>query len=115
MISLISPFAACVHTQTTDNGRAFAQHERIATQLCADFYSAHPYASWERGANQSMNGLIRQSLPKKLSFKGIVESDIAKACHRLNHRPRKCLGFRRLHDVFMKQLSAAKNAVALQK
>ena len=30
MISLLTPFAACVHTLTTDNGKEFAQHERIA-------------------------------------------------------------------------------------
>ena len=42
MISLLAPFAACVHTLTTDNGKAFAQHERIAQQLGADFFFAHP-------------------------------------------------------------------------
>jgi IS30 family transposase len=33
MISLLTPFAACVHTLTTDNGKEFAQHERIALAL----------------------------------------------------------------------------------
>jgi IS30 family transposase len=49
----------------TDNGREFAQHERIAATLDADFFFAHPYSSWERGANENMNGLIRQFFPKK--------------------------------------------------
>jgi IS30 family transposase len=52
MISLLTPFAACVRTLTTDNGKEFAQHERIAGKLDADFFFAHPYASWERGANE---------------------------------------------------------------
>ena len=55
MISLLTPFAACVHTLTTDNGKEFTQHERIAKKLGADFFFAHPYASWERGANENMN------------------------------------------------------------
>ncbi len=44
MIHLLTPFAACVHTLTTDNGKEFAQHERIAGKLDADFFFAHPYA-----------------------------------------------------------------------
>ena len=114
MISLLTPFAACVHTLTTDNGKEFAQHERIAKQLGADFFFAHPYASWERGANENMNGLIRQFFPKKMAFESITLNDIKLAMHHLNHRPRKCLGFKTPHEVFMKQLHSRHNAVALQ-
>jgi len=114
MISLLTPFSACVHTLTTDNGKEFAHHERIASELEAGFYFAHPYASWERGANENMNGLIRQFFPKKMCFKTITRKDIAFAMHRLNHRPRKCLGFKTPHEVFMKQLHSRHNAVALQ-
>ena len=45
MIYLLTPFSACVHTLTTDNGREFARHERIAKELGADFFSAHPHSS----------------------------------------------------------------------
>ena len=114
MISLLTPFADCVHTLTTDNGKEFAQHERIAEQLGADFYFAHPYASWERGANENMNGLIRQFFPKKMSFDGISEKDIEFAMYRLNHRPRKCLGYKTPHEVFTQQLHLRHTAVALR-
>jgi transposase, IS30 family len=36
---------------TSDNGREFARHQQVAQRLKADFYFAHPYASWERGLN----------------------------------------------------------------
>jgi IS30 family transposase len=114
MIGLLKPFAACVQTLTTDNGKEFAQHERIANKLDADFFFAHPYASWERGANENMNGLIRQFFPKKMRFNSITAKDIAFAMHRLNHRPRKCLGFKTPHEVFMKHLHSRHNTVALQ-
>jgi transposase, IS30 family len=120
IIALLEPFAACVHTLTTDNGKEFAQHERIALALDADFYFAHPYASWERGANvdlgfcQNMNGLIRQFFPKKMRFDCITAQDIQFVMHRLNHRPRKCLGFKTPHEIFMKQLQSHQQAVALQ-
>lgn len=104
MISLLTPFADCVHTLTTDNGKEFTQHERIAESLDAKFFFAHPYCSWERGANENMNGLIRQFFPKKMHFDSINEADIAQAMHSLNHRPRKCLNYQTPHEVFMKQL-----------
>jgi IS30 family transposase len=34
--------------------------------------------------------------------------------HRLNHRPRKCLGFKTPHEIFMKQLQSHQQAVALR-
>ncbi len=113
-IFLLTPFSACVHTLTTDNGKEFTQHERIARELDADFFFAHPYASWKRGANENMNGLIRQFFPKDMRFDSITKKDIAFTMHRLNHRPRKCLDFKTPHEVFMKQLHSHPNAVALQ-
>jgi IS30 family transposase len=83
MISLLSPFAACVHTLTTDSGKAFAQHERIAGTLDAKFFFAHPYAFWERGANEIMDGLIRQFFPKWMRFESITHKDIQFAMHSL--------------------------------
>lgn len=114
MISLLTPFAACVHSLTTDNGKEFPRYERIAGELDTDFFFAYPYASWERGVNESMNGLVRQFFPKKIRFESITETDIEFAMHRLNHRTRKCLGFKTSHEVFMKQLHSRHNAVALQ-
>ena len=114
MIALLQPFAHCVHTLTTDNGKEFAQHERIASTLEADFFFAHPYASWERGANENMNGLIRQFFPKKMPFHTILQDDISFAMHQLNHRPRKCLGFQTPHEVFMSKLQSHQAGVALQ-
>ena len=106
MISLLTPFADCVHTVTSDNGKEFAQHGRIAKDLDAQFFFAHPYCSWERGANENMNGLIRQFFPKKMAFDSITARDIALATYSLNHRPRKCLGFKTPHQVFMRQLQS---------
>ena len=114
MISLLTPFSACVHTLTTDNGREFAQHERIANELGADFFFAHLYSSWERGANENMNGLIREFFPKKMRFDLITKKEIFIAMHYLNHRPRKCLGFKTPHEVFWNKLHSCHNAVTHQ-
>jgi transposase, IS30 family len=92
-----------VHTITSDNGREFAQHQRIAQQLKADFYFAHPYASWERGLNENTNGLVRQYFPKKSDFSKINDRRIKKVEDRLNNRPRKTLGYKTPNEVFFKQ------------
>jgi IS30 family transposase len=87
MISLLTPFADCVHTLITDNGKEFAQHARIAASVDAQFFFAHPYCSWERVANENMNGLIRQFFLKKLRFEQISAGDVALAMYSLNYRP----------------------------
>jgi IS30 family transposase len=100
IVRLLMPHARKVHTLTADNGKEFAQHKTIAASLDADFYFAHPYASWERGTNENMNGLIRQYFPKHRDFRTITDEEIQRAMDRLNNRPRKCLGYRTPNEVF---------------
>ena len=91
-----------VHTITSDNGREFAGHQRIAQQLSTAFYFAHPYHSWERGLNENTNGLVRQYFPKKSDFSKITERQINRVEERLNNRPRKTLGYKTPNEVFFK-------------
>jgi len=100
VIELLQPVADRLHTLTADNGKEFADHERIAHALRADFYFAHPYAAWERGANENMNGLIRQYIPKNQDFATVTNADLMWVMNRLNHRPRKCLDFLSPFEVF---------------
>jgi hypothetical protein len=79
-------------------------HERIAAELKLGYYFAHPHAAWERGANENLNGLLRQFFPKHRKLEEVSDEEIALAQHRLNHRPRKCLGYKTPHQVFWEQL-----------
>lgn len=63
-------------------------------------YFAHPYSSWERGLNENTNGLIRQYFSKGSSFENITDEEVENVIHKLNHRPRKTLGYETPHDVF---------------
>jgi IS30 family transposase len=78
-----------IKTITADNGKEFAEHQRIAEELGIDFYFAKPYHSWERGANENLNGLVRQYFPKGSDFSNIDHDYLKKIEEKLNRRPRK--------------------------
>ena len=92
-----------VHTITADKGKEFAHHEDIAQQLAADFYFAHPYAAWERGANENMNGLVRQYFPKDTDFVSVSNEEVDFVMQKLKWRPRKSLDLKTPFEVFFGQ------------
>jgi IS30 family transposase len=100
VIDLLQPLSERLHTITGDNGKEFAEHERISRELKIDFFFAHPFAAWERGTNENMNGLVRQYIPKHRELESITDNDLLFVTNRLNHRPRKCLDFKTPFEVF---------------
>ena len=104
IIDLLRPFADQTLTVTCDNGKEFSEHIAIAQALNANVYFAHPQAAWERGSNENANGLIRQYFPKGTDFSTLAEKDIELVMLRLNHRPRKCLGFSSPNMVFFQEM-----------
>jgi transposase, IS30 family len=100
IIQMLRAHKTQCHTITFDNGKEFAEHEFMAFCLDAKVFFARPYHSWERGTNENTNGLLRQFFPKKMSFLNLSAIDVDDAVYRLNHRPRKCLGYRTPHEVF---------------
>ena len=108
----LTPYIDRVHTITYDNGREFTDHEGMASDLETRIYFAHPYASWERGLNENTNGLIRQYFPKDRDLRTVTTREIEKAMDKLNHRPRKSLGYRTPYEVFFNTRTSL--TVALQ-
>ena len=90
-----------VLTVTFDNGMEFAAHQNITEDLNAYCYFATPYHSWERGLNEHTNGLIRQYLPKSVDFKDLTDDEVKAIEDKLNHRPRKVLGYKTPMEVMM--------------
>lgn len=99
MIDLLN-WVSHLKTITADNGKEFAGHQLVSHTLNADFFFAHPYASWERGTNENTNGLIRQYLPKHRDLSTVTVAEEIMIMDRLNLRPRKCLEFRTPFEVF---------------
>ncbi|MFN3714146.1 MAG: IS30 family transposase [Alcanivoracaceae bacterium] len=112
VIRALTPVSRCCRTLTFDNGKEFAGHATIRDKVGTKVYFADPYASWQRGLNEQVNGLIRQYLPKGSSFATLDDKEIAMIEKKLNNRPRKMLGYQTPLEVFNRM--AASKGVALR-
>ena len=92
--------ASWARTITFDNGTEFYHHQRITDELGMTIFFADPYAAYQRGVNENTNGLLRQYLPKGISFENLSQRQLDTIVHELNHRPRRTLGYRTPHEVF---------------
>lgn len=97
---MLGPHKERCHTITLDNGSEFALHLDFGATLGARVYFAKPHSPWQRGLNENTNGLLRQYFPKGSCLLSVTEQQVQQAVDRLNHRPRKCLGWRTPHEVF---------------
>ncbi|OGO97738.1 MAG: hypothetical protein A3F41_01700 [Coxiella sp. RIFCSPHIGHO2_12_FULL_44_14] len=69
-------------------------------------YFCEPYHSWEKGGVENMNSLIPRFIPKKTHLGKLSLEQLRSIQQLLNHRPRKCLGFKTPAQVFFKQAGA---------
>ena len=104
--ALLKPLPAQkLRTITLDRGTEFSQHRKITQQIPnAVFYFAHPHAPWERGTNENTNGLLRQYIPKRTYKVPFSPELLQEFTQKLNHRPRKCLGWKTPFEVFSRKV-----------
>ena len=103
-IALLDNWKPFAKTITSDNGKEFANHREIAEHLEIDFYFAKPYHSWQRGANENLNGLVRQYFPKGMDIETITTDQINLAQFKLNNRPRKRFGYKTPNEMLSLKL-----------
>ena len=97
---------AHIKTITTDNGTEFVCHEMIskALEMIKKIYIAAPYSSWQKGAIENENKLIRQNIPKFSSFAGHSYKQITKLMHKIIIRPREKLNFTSPSQCFYEKI-----------
>lgn len=99
VVRLLFGYRKHLKTITTDNGSEFAAHLDITAGLSVKglpdvtVYFADSYCSWQKGAVENANKLIRQYIPKKSNFNDFSDQYIKNVGRKLNLRPRKKLGF----------------------
>ncbi|SCD19306.1 Transposase for insertion sequence element IS4351 [Proteiniphilum saccharofermentans] len=104
LANMLLPYKDIIKTITTDNGTEFAAHEMITKRLGVPVYFTDPYSSWQKGAIENANKLIRQYIPKGASFKDYPPGRLKQIQHKLNNRPREKLSFSTPKVEFYKQL-----------
>ena len=93
VVRKLLPYKDSLKTITTDNGPEFAAHKDITKYLGVPVYFADPYCSWQKGAIENINKLIRQYIPKKDSFERYTDKRIMSIQKKLNEIPREKLNF----------------------
>jgi len=89
---------------TLDNGKEFAEHQKLAQTLRLAVYFALPYRSWQRGTNENTNGLLRQFFPKGTDFTRISHRAVARVETLVNERPRRRLDYRTPAEILAKRM-----------
>ena len=111
VVRLLFPYRNTIKTITTDNGCEFAAHLEITKKLTPKgkdkilVYFADSYSSWQKGAIENANKLIRKYIPKKSNFNDFSDRKIMEIQKKLNRRPREKLNFDTPKSRFFANLS----------
>lgn len=89
---------------TYDQGTEFAKHKVIEEMTKMTVYFAHKHCPWERGSNESANGLLRQFIPKGSDLSQVSKQDLKKYVNLLNTRPRKRLNYQTPAQILQQEL-----------
>ena len=112
VIRMLLPYRHTIRSITTDNGSEFCAHKLISKALAPKgtgnpnlVYFADSYSSWQKGAIENANKLIRQYIPKGTDFSTLTDAFIRKIQHKLNRRPREKLNFDTPKNVFFRLIA----------
>lgn len=63
------------------------------------------YHSWEKGAVENYNGLLRQYIPKRRELDSVTDKELKEYQYKINSRPRAKLNFQSPKLVFYHELN----------
>jgi transposase, IS30 family len=99
------------YTLTLDNGLEFTEHEYVSKNIGVEVYFCDPYSSWQRGANENCNMLLRGYLPKKHDISKLTQKELDQIADELNNRPRKRLNYQTPIEVYNILTSNSKKGI----
>lgn len=99
-------FSSVFKSITTDNGSEFSRLSELENTTQTKVYFAHPYSSYEKGANERHNGLLRHFFPKGKRIDSFSDDEISDAERWINTLPRKVLVYATPRMLYRKALRA---------
>ena len=87
-------------TLTYDQGKEIAHRPQLVMRTGMRIFFADPHSPWQRGANESTNGLLRRYFPKGTSLAGLNQDHLDVVAVSLNGGPRKTLDYATPHERF---------------
>lgn len=88
-----------LRTMTTDNDLLFERHKELERLLRIKIYFCHSYHSWEKGAIEHVNGVIRRDVPKGSDISRYTRGFFMRLEQKLNRRPMEVLQDRTPQEV----------------
>jgi IS30 family transposase len=94
-------------TLTRDQGKELAMHRQITEQTGTKVFFCDAHSPWQRGSNETMNGLLRDYFPKHTDLSGVTPEELTRVTEEINTRPRKSLKWARPVDLLADEAAAA--------
>src|ERR1700730_3833 len=78
---------------TWNRVKELADHQRFTLATDIDVYFCDPQSPWQRGSNESTNGLLRQYFPNGTDLSVHSQAHLNKVARPLHQRPPETLQF----------------------
>ena len=85
---------------TFDNGTEFVRHTRLRSHLGVQTYFCDPGSPWQKGTVENTINRLHRYIPKGGNILEWSDNEIQEIASKLNHTPRKILGFLSPFEVF---------------
>lgn len=102
-------FSLIFKTITTDNGSEFSLLSSLEQISDTKVFFAHPYSSFEKGANERHNGILRRFIPKGKRIDSLSDDELSSIENWTNTLPRSILNYDTPRSLFRKALASLKH------
>ena len=93
-----------VKTITTDNGIEFEKIGLLANWVNCLIYYCEPYASYQKGSNEHINGIVRRFYKKGTDFTIISDSEIALVQNKINNMSREMFNWHSSQEIYNNEI-----------